>query len=65
MPQHAADNAPTASRILLVDDDPIVVDALGAVLEAQGFAVTTALGGAEGWTRLESDADSFDAVVSD
>jgi len=65
MPQHAADNAPAASRILLVDDDPIVVDALGAVLEAQGFVVTTALGGAEGWTRLESDADSFDAVVSD
>ncbi len=62
MSQHAS---PAATRILLIDDDPIVVDALGAVLQAQGFAVTTALGGTEGWSRLEAEADAFDAVVSD
>lgn len=65
MSQRAKHNAPAASRILLVDDDPIVVEALGAVLEAQGFSVTTALGGEEGWSRLESESDTFDAVVSD
>ncbi|MEO1716355.1 MAG: sigma-54 dependent transcriptional regulator [Planctomycetota bacterium] len=65
MPQRLNSKTPTASRILLIDDDPIVVDAVGALLEAQGFIVTTALGGIEGWARLESESDMFDAVVSD
>ncbi|MEO1583394.1 MAG: sigma-54 dependent transcriptional regulator [Planctomycetota bacterium] len=54
-----------ATRILVVDDDPIVVDAVGQLLAASGFAVTTALGGEEGWSLLEADGDAFDAVVSD
>ncbi len=65
MPQRANQNAASATRILLIDDDPIVVDALGAVLETQGFSVTTALGGEEGWSRLKSGPEAFDAVVSD
>ncbi|MEL6797411.1 MAG: sigma-54 dependent transcriptional regulator, partial [Planctomycetota bacterium] len=65
MPQRPNSKTSAASRILLIDDDPIVVDAVGALLEAQGFVVTTALGGIEGWARLESESDMFDAVVSD
>ena len=40
-------------------------DAVGQLLAASGFAVTTALGGEEGWSLLEADGDAFDAVVSD
>jgi two-component system chemotaxis response regulator CheY len=36
-----------APRILLVDDDPVVVDALSHMLEANGFACRTAANGFE------------------
>ncbi|MEM8758146.1 MAG: sigma 54-interacting transcriptional regulator, partial [Planctomycetota bacterium] len=56
---------PKRTHILVVDDDPIVVESLDAVLAAGGFEVTTALGGAEGLALLEDGGERFDAVVSD
>ncbi|MEM9167685.1 MAG: response regulator, partial [Planctomycetota bacterium] len=55
----------TPIRILIVDDDPIVVESLEAVLSAAGLTVSTALGGREGLELLEQEGERFDAVVTD
>jgi len=51
------------TRILLVDDEPAIVDMLKTCLEDQGFEVAAALGGHEALERLKSGAP-FDLVVS-
>jgi len=53
----------TGARILLVDDDVEVRDVVSAMLEAVGFAITTAKSGEEGLGLLERD--KFDLVVLD
>jgi two-component system response regulator MprA len=43
----AADCAPDSGRLLVVDDDPDVRDSLGRALRCAGYAVTTAVHGAD------------------
>ena len=43
----AADCAPVSGRLLVVDDDPDVRDSLGRALRCAGYAVTTAVHGAD------------------
>ncbi|HEX6244430.1 MAG TPA: response regulator, partial [Polyangiales bacterium] len=50
-------------RLLLVDDDELVLRDYGRVLRASGFVVDTALDGPTGLERL-ADA-SYDVIVSD
>ena len=52
-----------AARVLLVEDEPGIVDFVTRGLEAQGFAVEAALDGIEG-ERLALKGD-FDAIVLD
>ena len=51
------------ARVLLIEDEPGIVDFVRRGLEAEGFAVEAALDGIEG-ERLAL-SDSFDAVVLD
>ena len=51
------------ARLLLVDDDETVLTGLGAVLEAQGFEVTTASNVIEALQHIASE--SFDVLLSD
>lgn len=44
-----------SAKILVVDDDPDVLEAIGIVLEANGYAVTTARHGVEGLTKLKEE----------
>ena len=53
----------TTARVLLIEDEPGIVDFVRRGLEAEGFAVEAALDGIEG-ERLAL-SDSFDAVVLD
>jgi len=53
----------TTARVLLIEDEPGIVDFVRRGLEAEGFAVEPALDGIEG-ERLAL-SDSFDAVVLD
>jgi two-component system response regulator FlrC len=50
-------------RILLVDDEPTVLDALRLTLEANGFACRSAADGLGALKALRQA--SFDAVISD
>ncbi len=57
-------------RILVVDDDPLVVESLAEFLEHDGHRTTTACGGEEALALLENNAhspdrDPFGLVVSD
>lgn len=50
-------------RILLVDDDPFILEGIGADLENQGFKVTKAVSGDQAVELLASAA--FDLVMTD
>lgn len=55
-------------RLLLVDDDPAVLNSTAAVLSRDGHAITTADGGQAGIAALRAalEADTpFDAVITD
>jgi signal transduction histidine kinase/CheY-like chemotaxis protein len=59
---------PARIRILIVDDDPLVLKALCATLTAAGHLVTTADGGQAGITRFQDalgTAEAFDVVITD
>ena len=50
------------SRILIVDDDPIVADSLAEFLSGEGYATATACDGAEALSML-NDAKLSTATV--
>ncbi|MGE9009066.1 response regulator [Leptospira interrogans] len=50
-------------RVLVVDDDPMVCDAIEVCLQRQGFEVTIADGGEAGMQALE--ASDFDVMLID
>ncbi|HEU5323944.1 MAG TPA: ATP-binding protein, partial [Methylomirabilota bacterium] len=63
-PPAAAHRAAGPLRILLIDDEDDVRDALADMLASQGHAVITATGGAEGLARLDAEGP-FDLVLTD
>lgn len=60
--------APSRLHILLVDDDPLIIRSLQAILEEDGHLVTTANGGQEGIDTLSKAAardEQFAVVITD
>ena len=55
----------SASRILLVDDEPALLKVVGAYLGRLGYAVTTANTTDKAWTAMESAPESFAVAVLD
>jgi len=54
---------PAPARLLLVDDEPGLRTAVQAYLEDEGFAVTTAVDGEDGWSKAQELLP--DLVISD
>jgi CheY-like chemotaxis protein len=50
----ASASGPTAKQVLIVEDDLDIRDALGQILEDEGYAVTTAANGLEALERLRA-----------
>ncbi|HAZ31659.1 MAG TPA: hypothetical protein DCY61_03010 [Dehalococcoidia bacterium] len=50
-------------KILVIDDDPDILEALTTVLESQGYQVATARDGVEGLDRLR--AENTDLIILD
>jgi len=46
-------------RVVLIDDDPDILDSVGTVLETAGFEVKTALNGEEGLELIRKCAPDF------
>jgi two-component system CheB/CheR fusion protein len=57
--------ATAGGRILLVDDEPAVVDATRMVLELEGFDVLTAASGGEAVTRITEMGEAPDLLITD
>jgi PAS domain S-box-containing protein len=55
----------STGRILVVDDDPAVLELASEFLTRAGFTVIATRGGREGIERLRDEGDSIDAVVLD
>jgi CheY-like chemotaxis protein len=55
-------------RILVIDDDPILIRSLREVLEAEGHIVEAAIGGEEGiaaFVAARNTPDAFEVVLTD
>src|ERR671914_1994148 len=60
---HCVRSAPMSATILVVDDDPVILQLLQVNFEMEGFSVITAADGQEGVERTR--ADRPDIIVSD
>jgi CheY-like chemotaxis protein len=64
----AAPAVPTALRILVVDDDPLLLKSLRDALEGDGHTIVVANGGQDGidlFRNALNDQKTFDAVMTD
>jgi DNA-binding response OmpR family regulator/anti-sigma regulatory factor (Ser/Thr protein kinase) len=64
----SAEVEPSSLRLLVVDDDPLVIKSLHDVLESQGHTVVTASGGQEAIDLFQATAGGrqpFGAVITD
>jgi len=48
-------NANMSAKILVVDDDPDILDAVTMILESQGYQVVTAENGLQGLAKIEAE----------
>jgi CheY-like chemotaxis protein len=67
-PVAAAESTPRPLSILIVDDDPLVLESLGATLGSDGHKVTAADGGQAGvdaFTEAHGRGATFDVVITD
>jgi len=67
-PLTAAEAAPRPLSILIIDDDPLVLESLGATLGSDGHKVTAADGGqagVEAFTEAHGGGAKFDVVITD
>ncbi len=62
-PESIVSGFPEAPRILLVDDEPGLRNAVQAYLEDEGFKITTAIDGEEGWKKAQQL--NPDLIISD
>ena len=53
----------TKAKLLLVDDDPVILEMLGTILEKDEYRVTRALSATQAMEKLEQE--HFDLVISD
>jgi two-component system OmpR family response regulator len=52
-------------RVLVVDDDPLIVEVVSALLRHEGFAVDAMTDSTAALARLAAEPAKFDALVSD
>ncbi|HZV55404.1 MAG TPA: response regulator [Rhodocyclaceae bacterium] len=55
----------SANRVLIVEDEPINLEALVEILGDEGYATSSAENGTEAWRQLSSAPTSFDIVLLD
>jgi DNA-binding NtrC family response regulator len=56
--------SPSSNRVLIADDDPVLLDIVQALVESEGYEAVTAQDGRDAYRILHKDAD-FRAVIFD
>ena len=64
-PNPSSKGVPLRTRVLLVEDDPDLREALSYILDSAEMEVTTAVDGAEALRFLDAGPLAYDAVVTD
>ena len=64
-PSQPAVREPGRGRVLLVDDEQIVVDVIGQALGRGGYQVTALTSSEDAWALFTRDPAAFDVVVTD
>ena len=67
-PPVKAPSMPKAMHILLIDDDPFVLDSMRVILELDGHTIAEACGGQEGveaFRAAQARGENFSAVITD
>jgi CheY-like chemotaxis protein/anti-sigma regulatory factor (Ser/Thr protein kinase) len=64
-PAESTHSARLRTRVLLVEDDPDLREALSQILDSAEMDVVTAVDGAEGLKLLDAEPLAYDAVVTD
>ena len=54
-----------AGRVLVVDDEPVIMETTAAILVSLGLTVVTASDGQEAVEKFEADTNGFDLVLMD
>jgi CheY-like chemotaxis protein len=54
-----------SKQILVVDDDPVILDVISKTMEQLGFVTQRASNGEEGWNAISSSGAGFDLVITD
>jgi signal transduction histidine kinase len=68
LPNTAVPAMPAPLRILVIDDDPLLLKSLRDTLEEDGHTIVTANGGQDGIDRFRTgltDKQTFDAIITD
>lgn len=65
VPPGLAGPRPQGERVLVVDDDPLIVRFVTTVLESAGYRTESAAGGAEALARYTAAAEPFRLVLTD
>jgi PAS domain S-box-containing protein len=61
----AAQDEPAGARVLVADDEPVILSLASSILQRAGFDVVTAADGTEAAELFEREADTFDLVLLD
>lgn len=62
----AEDSLPRGKEsVLVVDDEPAVIEMTLEILKRLGYQVTAAKNGSDGWKRFQRDPGLFDLVITD
>ena len=65
MREDFSDNPGSGARVLVVDDEPVILMVARRILEAEGYRVETFSDALEGRDRIERGARDFDAIMLD
>lgn len=63
--ESSEDTEPSTASILLIDDEPLVLEPTRHFLESRGFSVMTAMSGSEALQQLGQDTTPPDLIITD
>lgn len=64
-PRPAPPARPVITRVLVVDDEPLIAEIVTTLLQCEGFAVEMMTDSARALARIAADPARFDVLVSD